>query len=264
MISLNPKPHIAFRGLPEDIEISRQILSGFRKEFGRPHSNTYVEAKIFQHIDDDAKTDLLIKLCSVRDKYNSEVKKLRTELKNWLNLMQVTNKCLVEFNFAKTKPVITLDDYMKKLKELVSTGGGINCEEYSDILQYEHLKKGIETEVVGVCIYSKLRDQFLRNHSFCLRNLPEGANPERISTWGDNAVIADSWIGIVDKAIDTPIDTVKNGKIISGEFIEGGFTKILKFLKFNPDTEKIRLFSCNKIYAHDFIRNMRKEKTSAA
>jgi len=259
-ISFNLKQNIAFTGLKQDIEVSRQIVSGFQREFGRPPSNTFVEAKIYQHIDDDKYTDISIKLCAVRDKYNAEVWKLRTEFKKWLHDEEMKSNWLFHLGCADKRPVISLDDYMKKLKELLSKGGGINCEEYSDIIQYDHLKKGIETNVVGLAVYSKLGDVRLRTHSFCVRSLPKGAEVEVPSTWGEKAIVADAWIGtgIIDKAKDTPIDTLKNGKVLSGEVVEGGLSQILKFIGFNPDKEKLRYFNCDKIYAYRFIKNMKK------
>lgn len=260
-VSLNSKQNIAFTGLKQDIEVSRQIVSGFHKELGRPKSNTFVEAKIYQHIDDEKYTDISIKLTYVKDKYSRQIFRLREELKNWLKMTQYTNSCLLKMDLVKTRPVITLDEYMKKVKELVSKVGAANCEEYSDIVQYDHLKKGINANVVGVCVYSKYGDKFLRNHSFCVRSLAQGAEVNNPSSWGDKAIVADAWLGtgVVDKAKDTLVGTVKNGEILHREYREGGLSQILKFIGFNPDKEKLRYFNCNKIYSQHFIQNMKKQ-----
>ena len=45
----NDSYNIAFTGLQEDINFSRQIVRDFRKEFGRPPSNTFINIKIKQH-----------------------------------------------------------------------------------------------------------------------------------------------------------------------------------------------------------------------
>jgi len=49
-ISINSKLNIAFTGMQEDIQVSRQIVKNFRKKLGKPHSNTYVDTKITQNL----------------------------------------------------------------------------------------------------------------------------------------------------------------------------------------------------------------------
>jgi len=244
-ISLNLKQNIGFTGLKQDIEQSRQIIAHVRKEFGRPHSNSYVKAKIYQHIDNDDKTDFLIRLCAVKEKYNKDIHNLRFRMQTWAQ---------------EWADYIDLDQFIAKYKELIKHFKAANCGDFVCLVQHEHLKQGIKADNVNFAFIDKKSNKISRDHEFSVRGLSKKADIKNITTWGQDAIVVDAWTGsgIVARAQNTPITTYKNVQKIKGEFIEGGVYQILKFLKFNPEKEKLAIRIANFEFAEEFMLNNRK------
>ena len=62
LLSFNSKPNISFTGLHEDIKFSQKIVSEFRKEVGRPNSDSYIYIRMLQHQGDPKYAEILQKL----------------------------------------------------------------------------------------------------------------------------------------------------------------------------------------------------------
>lgn len=227
--AVNRKPNIAFKGLQEDIKVSQEILSAFRKEVGRPGSNTFIKTRILQNSGKKKFDGILHSLDWIRSKFNNRVDDLRS-----------VTACIRS---------LPLPEYIKGLREFIIKYKAANCVEMARVIQYEHLKRGIETH--NVCL--KIQDintrndwDYLRDHVFSLRNLPENADLSNPETWGE-AILVDSWCGsgIVDQAV-RPKGLVKKGALDT----------VLEYFSFNPAKEKFILYRTNIDNAEEFIKNM--------
>jgi len=261
-IALNSKQNISFSGLKQNIEQSRQIVASVRKEIGRPNSGSYIEIRRMQHSGDLRYLDICNRLKPIQDKYSKQIEEERGFINGWETFMKFGYKFLKCLPFVKESPSMDIHKYIQQMKKSILKSNNANCGEMADLVQYEHLTRGIKTHNVGLKFYDKAEPfyeaNYLRDHCFLVRGLAKNAELSEPHTWGQNAVIVDSWIGtgIVEKAFDTPIPTYKNGQKVRGEFIQGGISKILDFFKFNPDTEKSRFFDDNLSYSREFIENM--------
>ena len=232
-ISINSKLNIAFTGMQEDIQVSRQIVKNFRKKLGKPHSNTYVDVMMRGHEDNPKFAEIKEKLEAVRQKYYKQVTILRNNLNYWIN----TQKLVFPENYS---------ELMEKLKQLIFNTNAANCEKVAKVIQYEHLKKGIEMHNFSFSICDKDTGKF-RDHVFSLRNLPKVSDHSNPETWGE-AVLVDCWAGsgIVDQAV-RPKGLVKKGAL----------NQLLEFFKFNQDKETVSIYPSDTVEAASFMRYMK-------
>lgn len=222
--------------MQEDIKVSRQIVRDFRSEFGRPHSDTFVDLRMLQHEGEPQFSRILKKLESVRDKYVLYVDNLRADFDKWKESQ----------TFTGSKDFFR---YIGKLKKLMLKQNAGNCGEFAAVVQYEHLKKGIKTRNVCLEIVDKKTGDIVNDHVFSLCGLSKRVNIGNPDTWGKNAVLIDAWCGsgIVEKAKGIPSQLKKDG-----------LTQLLEFFKFDPETQKIKLSTEDKQLAKLFIQNMKK------
>ena len=228
LLSFNSKPNISFTGLHEDIKFSQKIVSEFRKEVGRPNSDSYIQIRMFQHLGKPKYAEILQKLEVNLYKYNTQIYRFR----DYFDRLSFEN----------------LSEYAKKLKELMLEKKVGNCGEMNKIVQYEHLNKGVETHLINLNIFYKKTSMKRTDHCFLLRGLPKEADLTDPKTWGE-AILVDSWAGsgIVDQAV-RPKGLVKKGAL----------DEVLKYLMFNSKREEARFMSNNSGHAENFINNMRK------
>lgn len=224
--------------MQEDIQVSRQIVGKFRSKFGHLHSNTFVDIKTAQHKDDPKYDAVLKKLEAVRQKYNLQVWILRLNHKKWLK----TQNFDFPENFFKS---------IEKLKQLILSTDTANCGEVADLIQCEHLKKGIETHNVRLMIKDKTNpENILRDHVFSLRGLNPAADLSNPETWGHNTVLVDAWVanGITDQAI-RPKGFIKKGAL----------DQLLELFRLNLNKEKLEFSDSNSELAKEYIQNMKNQ-----
>ena len=205
-----------------------KIVSEFRKEVGRPNSDCFIYIRILQHIGDPKYADIIEKLKGPLYKYYEQKNRFRDY-----------------FDKLAFKDLL---EYSKKLKELMLEKKVGNCKEMNEIVQYEHLNKGVETHKIHLSIFDKDTCMEIKDHCFLLRGLPKEADLTDPKTWGE-AILVDSWAGsgIVDQAV-RPKGLVKKGAL----------DEVLKYLMFNPEKEEVRFLSNNSEHAENFINNMKK------
>ena len=228
LLSFNSKPNISFTGLQEDIKFSQKIVSEFRKEVGRPNSDSYIYIRMLQHQGDPKYAEILQKLKVSLYKYNAQIYRFR--------------------DYFDRLSFKDFSEYAKRLKKLITREKIGNCGEMNDIVQYEHLNKGVDTHKIHLSIFDKDTCMEIKDHCFLLRGLPKEADLTDPKTWGE-AILVDSWTGsgIVDQAI-LPKGLVKKGAL----------DEVLKYLMFNPEKEETKFMSNNSEHAENFINNMRK------
>jgi hypothetical protein len=231
----NDSYNIAFTGLQEDINFSRQIVRDFRSEFGRPHSNTFYLIKMKQHENNPKYEEIIKKLKIIAKKYSDKLDQKRDELDVWSYL---------------NSDSMSLTEYIEKIKELILNKKFGNCSEMAKIIQYEHLKKGIETHNIKLKIFDVKTDEYLRDHVFSVRNLPVNADLTKPDTWG-NAILVDSWCGsgIVEKA-----------KGLKEKNKKDGLTQVLEFFCYDPKKETIMFKEFKDEITEKFINKMQYEK----
>lgn len=170
---------ISFEGLKDNLRLGEKVLKDFRKEFGYPHSATFVRAKIIRN-SKSTKPKVIEKLEEVEDvwiKYRNEVRELGIK----------ENK--------RPTSMLDLKNYIDNLKALIKSKKCCNCPQQASIIQFELLKRGEEAHNV---IFTFTGDY--RNHICTVFGLKKGANFSNPATWGNKAVIVDAWSGVVKKA----------------------------------------------------------------
>lgn len=186
---LNNKNSIAFTGLKENLALGQQVLKGFRAEYPMIQSNTYIAAKITQN--ENIAPSVIQNLWDLATRQNQKIKAARQEF--------YANNY---FNF---------DSFIESLKKVIKKHKCENCESQADIIQYELLKKEEKPHKVFI----HLRDENLEDikkrkyHIFTVFGMKNGAQLENPRTWGNNAVVVDSWANIVMPAREA-IEYFKN------------------------------------------------------
>ncbi|MDD3013290.1 MAG: hypothetical protein PHC34_06255 [Candidatus Gastranaerophilales bacterium] len=178
------KSNISFEGLKENLRLGEKVLKEFNGEFGKPKSNTFINAKILQHQTNQAYIPVIQKISSVSDKYNKEVRSLRNNM---------------------TGDYPTLDEYINKLKEMVKNTNYANCGEQTNIIQYKLLQQGELPHNIRLLITEKTtnkKQENLWDHVFTVFGQKKYAHLNFPNAWGNQAVIIDAWSGIVTKAQD--------------------------------------------------------------
>ncbi len=96
---------------------------------------------------------------------------------------------------------INCDNY-KAVEFAVKKTGVANCGEQSVIVSRQLTKQGIENKLVTLSLYNVGENSLYEknSHTFCLIGYDNDIIISKPETWGDDAVIADMWIGSVDKA----------------------------------------------------------------
>lgn len=175
--------NLSFEGLRENKILGEKVLKGFRREFQRPHSNTFVNAKIMQYEKIPHFQDTIKKVLNVSQRNSDAVGNLRK---------------ILEGNYP------TLADYANKTKEVVRTTKAGNCGECSIIIQHELLQQGEKAHNIAFFIRESSTNLYRKNHDhiFTVFGLKKGAELINPKTWGNEAVIVDAWTGIVKQAHD--------------------------------------------------------------
>lgn len=197
---------ISFYGRKENLRLGEDVLRAFKKKFPYLKSNTFIEAKIEQNTNNPKFTTLLKSLNKLAIVYGENV------LKNM--------KKLADF-YPRTRKLQNTKNFVNKLEELLLENNSINCYEPSEIIKLDLLRKKEKPKL----IYLKAREKYtkeIKQHTFLIFGLKKEAKINNPKTWGQNAVVVDSWSNLVLPAKEAL------------EYFEN-------FFKFNSKTHKIRL-----------------------
>lgn len=189
---------ISYEGLKENLRLGEQVLKEFKREFPRHiRSGTFLEIKIAQH--------------SGKDKFErSALPKARPIAQRYLN--ERTN-AIKSLNLNPH----SFDDFISELKTSMKTKRFANCHEHAFVAKHNLLKKGEDPHIISINILdiqtNKYKDKYSSYHIFTVFGLKKDAQFNKPETWGQEAVVVDTWGGnIVSKAQDA----IEHFKIILG------------------------------------------------
>ncbi len=222
--------------MTENIAVSQQIVRDFRKEFGRPHSWTFINIKMLQHKGDPVFSNVLDKLRVLRDIYSQQNAALRSYFEYW---------------YKTLGKEIELPEYIKMSEKFIRKFNIGNCEDMAEIVQFRHLEKGIITHNIGIEIQNK-NDILPRDHVISLVEVPENIDFTKPKTWGKSVLVdSHSGSGIVGQAV---IQEKSNKK--------GTLQEVLDYLVFNPDKETVKFYNCDTPIAKKYIEKIFLKKCS--
>ena len=190
-LNQNPKPNpnskISFEGLKENLRLGEGVYRDFKKEFPFLRSNTFVGSKIIQCEGSD-------RFEKIKPKADKLVKDYGEGIVNIRELLKVPY-----YN--------NLEEFVVATKKLVSKYGFANCAEQTDIVQNKLLKKGEKAHRIKMVVrdIESNRLKAYGDHVFSVFGLKKGAKPDYPNTWGNKAVVVDTWANRVmpaNEAID--------------------------------------------------------------
>jgi len=263
MISINSQKNTSFCGLKANIEESRIIVANLRKELNFPNSNQHLIRRLCKTNFPHEKQHLFFRLNDLKVKYSNKLGDLRNELCRLFHLKKIEHIYLENKAFVHKVPEINYHEFADRLKFLVQYFGVANCAEHSILTQYEHFKRGIPIQNLCLAILQKGTSNVLRAHETCVRGINRNYDINTPATWGQNAILVDNWGNICEKALNTSVPTYINGKIIEKDTLEGGLTKILNFMGFDKDREKLYIMNSNTYFADAYIEHMLKVKQTS-
>jgi len=256
MINSISQKNIGFCGLKSNMEQSRQIIADLRKEIGFPLSNTHIQQRLNKINFSKDKQELFFRINDSKIRYNEKISDLRNELCRLFNLKKMEHIYIENLPFVCKVPEIDYHEFADRLKFLVQYFGVANCAEQGILTQYEHFKRKIPVQNFCLAILQKGTSHVLRCHETCVRGLNRNFDVNTPATWGQNAIIVDSWANICEKALDTHVPTYKNGQKTGHDTIEGGLKKVLDFLGFDKKREKLYILNANTYFADSNIEYM--------
>lgn len=175
------------RSLKASKRLGEDVLYAFRKEFGHPRSDTWLETRL-GNLRHSPASSVSSKIDALIKNYGRELLQLRNAFKRKAATTQ-----------EKSVKLATLQSLVKNRK----FGA---CTEQSIMVHQDLLAKGEQAHRVG------MNDDL---HVFTVFGLKEGANPgqpwkdvvdpqtgekHKVWDWGHKAVIVDPWAGVVGEA----------------------------------------------------------------
>ena len=167
---------LSFKGLHENIALGKEVTRAFREEFGRLHSNSWVETLIFRRNDF---WDTPYETFKLKAKYHCECRTLRGE-----------NNAFYKADFG------SYQDFIERLKLRMKQLKFGNCGEQSYIINNMLEKKGIQVKQLLLNLYLKGLNKAEQTGVRHCVNIIDYAEPFKFSRpnkWGENAVIIDPW-----------------------------------------------------------------------
>lgn len=173
--------------ISDSLKIGQEIITEFKKEFPDIRSATQVE----------------LTLLNWNDSFSAYVSK--ESFKEYANSLREKIKIILPRRMRKN--IFTnFSDYVGVLRKEIKKLNAANCGEMSDITLYEALKRGKDAKMVGFNIVNKRETETVRyprgisDHVFVVMDMDKKAQVNKISSWGKNAVVVDTWAEIVDTA----------------------------------------------------------------
>lgn len=214
---------LSFTGLNENVRLARQEIRAFHQEFGYPRSDSFIKLRIYKHQNDI--------------KYAEIIEKLKMKTKEYAD--KFVNDYLIELFTAKAKCEISKQEYYNELGKITKKYNFANCEQQAELLCNRLNEKGNRAKVVNFFISTKNKKQRREcgSHSFVILDMKQGAKISDPKTWGEDAVLADTWSNQVAPA-------------------SMGLKYLQEMFVFNPKTEYIEYIDPNKPVKVGFIRKM--------
>lgn len=211
---------LSFAGLNENVRLARQEIRAFHQEFGYPKSDSFIKLRIFKHQNDI--------------KYADIIEKLKIKTKEYSD--RFVNNYLFELFTNKGNSKISRREYYQELGQIIKKYNFANCDQQSELLCNQLNEKGIKAKVVNFFIYTKNNKQRREcgSHSFVILDMKQGAKISNPKTWGEDAVLVDTWINQAE-----PTDI--------------GLKYLQEMFVFNPKTEYIEYIDPNKPLKVGFI-----------
>lgn len=98
-------------------------------------------------------------------------------------------KILNNHNFSN------FQEYTQELMKIVQKELLANCREMSCDGRLRLYNRGEKPSIIGVDVFDKITDEHIGEHSFSVFGLKNDAIIEKPKTWGEDAVVVDSWVG---------------------------------------------------------------------
>lgn len=207
--------------------LAKSIAKEFKKRFPKVRSMTRTYEKIVdvkaQNIKN--KEQILDRLQMLKNAYEEKIDLARIKI------------------FRQGK-YASFDEFVDKLKRFVTVTNVADCGEHSIINQYAVLQKGERADSIAVGIIDLKTGKLSSNrhfntHQFTVQNMSKNADINNPQTWGENAVVIDTWAdGLVEKS-DVAINKLKN------------------FFKLNPNKENFVFWKYNFVDVDDYLKGIK-------
>lgn len=163
------------RSLKQNLRVGEEVCRAFKNEFPVLRSNTLVAVKIDKHAGNSKFRSIIAKLKDIQYKYESGIKYDLNVKMMWLN----------------SKP----GEYVTNLKKTIAAGRYANCPQHAIVNGSELLKRGESPHLISLKILDIVTGRPIdtRAHVFPVFGLKENAWPNIPQTWGNKAVVADTW-----------------------------------------------------------------------
>jgi len=173
--------NISFEGLKENLRLGEGVYKNFKKDFPVVRSNTFVDAKISEHLGSDKFKKLIPKLKHLEYKYGNGVSTERKQRRG--------------NNFS-------IPEYINNLRNVLAEKKYANCGEQAQIIQYQLFQKGEKPHIISMLFKYECLGVNMNDHTFTVFGLKKGAELDNPKTWGNHAVVVDPWANIVMKSSD--------------------------------------------------------------
>jgi len=184
MNQVNFNSNISFQSIKPTIRVGEDVVRSIRNDLPGLKSCTMIVMKMEQHENN-------IKYDHIRLKLYNLIRKKLSGIKYFRNYGYIPDG---------------------RLKERAMRLGNAECEVHSDLVNDELIKRGknpkkLQFEIIDNELADKLEKRpFHRrscnDHSFVVLDIKENADLNDLETWGNNAVIVDSLVGIAESAFD--------------------------------------------------------------
>ncbi len=200
----NSKRCLSFKGVESNIQLGKEAIAAFKREFPKLRSTT--------------KLDIIIDKLSKNPKYTAFTAKLK-ELRN-----KLAKDISIMWNHMVFIEHSSYEAYWNEVKALIKKWGVANCEDQAKLVQYELYRKGKQSHIVGFVITDKSTEMTVHDHVYLVINPGKNADLFNPHTWEQEAVIVDPWSGFAKKA-------------------QEAIQRYRKRFKFNPETQYMRFFT---------------------